>query len=158
MQRNWRRSSGIAAFRMEATEILEQRSLLSAVTVQLTADRDNTIYDVLPGDVSNGQGEFIVAGGATGTAAVRRGLVSFNVASAGIPVGATILDVVLSMNLAETVGGSASVSVHRLLKAWGEAGSDAPGNEFDGAAAQQFDATWLFSMFDGTAWSNAGGD
>lgn len=27
-----------------------------------------------------------------------------------------------------------------------------------GVALQQFDATWLFSMFDGTAWSNAGGD
>ena len=157
-QHNRRRSSAIRAFRLEAAEVLEQRSLLSAVTVELVADHDNTIYDVLPGDISNGQGEFIVTGGATGTAAVRRGLVSFNVASAGIPAGATILDVVLSLNLAETVGGSASVSVHKLLKAWGEAGSNAPGNEFDGAAAQQFDATWLFSMFDGTAWSNAGGD
>lgn len=143
---------------MEAPEVLEQRCLLSAVTVHLGADHDNTIYDVLPGDISNGAGQFIVAGGATGTAAVRRGLVSFDIASAGIPVGATILDVVFSMNLAETIGGSAGVSVHKLLKAWGEAGSDAPGNEFDGAAAQQFDATWLFSMFDGTSWSNAGGD
>ena len=158
MQRNRRRSSANRAFRMEATESLEQRSLLSAVTVQLGAEHDNTIYDVLPGDLSNGIGQYIIAGGATGTAAARRGLVSFDIASAGIPAGSTILDVVLSMNLAETIGGSASVSVHKLLKAWGEAGSNAPGNEFDGAAAQQFDATWLFSMFDGTPWSNAGGD
>jgi hypothetical protein len=145
-------------FQFESTEMLEQRSLLSALTVQLTADHDNTIYDVLPGDVSNGAGDYIVVGGSTGTAAARRGLVSFDVPSAGIPAGSTILDVVLSMNLAESVGGSASVSVNKLLKAWGEAGSDAPGNEFDGAAAQQFDATWLFSLFDGTAWANAGGD
>lgn len=158
MQRNRRRSSATRAIRVEATEFLEQRTLLSAVTVQLGAERDNTIYDVLPGDISNGAGQYIVAGGATGTAAARRGLVSFDIASAGIPVGSTILDVVLSMNLAETIGGSASVSVHKLLKGWGEAGSNAPGNEFDGATAQQFDATWLFSMFDGTAWSNAGGD
>lgn len=158
MQRNRRRHPATRAFRAEATEVLEQRSLLSAITVQLGAEHDNTIYDVLPGDMSNGAGQFIVAGGATGSAAARRGLVSFNIASAGIPVGSTILDVVLSMNLAESIGGSAAVSVHKLLNAWGEAGSNASGNEFDGAAAQQFDATWLFSMFDGTAWSNAGGD
>ena len=158
MRHNRRQSSATRSLRMGAPEILEQRSLLSAVTVQLGADHDNTIYDVLPGDMSNGLGQYIVAGGPTGSAAARRGLVSFDIASAGIPVGSTILDVVLSMNLAETIGGPASVSVHKLLKAWGEAGSNAPGNEFDGAAAQQFDATWLFSMFDGTSWSNAGGD
>ncbi len=157
-QQNRRRSSATRAFRVETIEVLEQRSLLSAVTVELVADHDNTIYNVLPGNISNGQGKYIVTGGATGAVVVRRGLVSFSVASAGIPAGATILDVVLSLNLAETVGGSANVSVHKLLKAWGEAGSDAASNEFDGAPAQQFDATWLFSMFDGTAWSNAGGD
>ena len=158
LQRNARRSAAIRPQQCESTESLEQRTLLSALTVQLTADHDNTIYDVLPGNVSNGAGDYIVVGGSTGTAAARRGLVSFDVASASIPAGATILDVVLSMNLAESVGGAASVSVHKLLQSWGEAGSNAPGNEFDGAAAQQFDATWLFSMFDGTAWANAGGD
>ena len=158
MQRRQRRSAAIRSFRLEAPEVLEQRFLLSAVTVHLGADHDNTIYDVLAGNLSNGAGQYIIAGGATGIAAARRGLVSFDVASAGIPIGSTILDVVLSMNLAETTGGSASVSVHKLMKAWSEAGSDAPGNEFDGAAAEQFDATWLFSMFDGTSWSNAGGD
>ncbi len=158
LQRNTRRRAATRPMQFEITESLEQRSLLSALTVQLTADHDNTIYDVLPGNISNGAGDYIVAGGSTGTAEARRGLVSFDVASAGIPAGATILDVVLSMNLAESVGGIASVSVHKLLKNWGEAGSNAPGNEFDGAAAQQFDATWLFSMFDGTAWANAGGD
>ncbi len=157
-KRNERRRHEAQFFRVVATEILEQRSLLSALTVQLSADRDNTIYDVIAGDASNGHGQYIVAGGATGVASARRGLLSFDIASAGIPSGSTILDVVLSMNLAESVGGTSSVSVNKLLKAWGEAGSDAPGNEFDGAAAQQFDATWLFSAFDGTAWANAGGD
>lgn len=158
LNRNRRRSRKLPDSQLGATEAFEPRCLLSAVTVQLTADHDNTIYEVLPGDVSNGQGEFILSGGATGLATARRGLVSFDVASAGIPAGATIIDAVLSMNLAETIGGAASVSVHKVAKAWGEAGSDASGNEFDGDAAQQFDATWLFSMFDGTAWSNAGGD
>ena len=158
LQRDARRRTAIRPLQLESAETLEQKTLLSALTVQLTADHDNTIYDVLTGDISNGAGDYIVAGGSTGSAAARRGLVSFDVASAGIPAGATILDVVLSMNLAESIGGTASVSVHKLLKSWGEAGSNALGNEFDGAAAQQFDATWLFSMFDGSAWANAGGD
>ena len=145
-------------FRLGPAEVFEPRCLLSAVTVQLTANHDTTIYNVLPSDVSNGHGEFIVAGGATGLAATRRGLVSFNVVSAGIPVGSTIVDAVFSMNLAESIGGASTVGVHKVLKAWGEAGSDATGNEFEGAPAQQFDATWHFSMFNGTAWSNAGGD
>ncbi|HQX50631.1 MAG TPA: DNRLRE domain-containing protein [Planctomycetaceae bacterium] len=157
-RRHHRRRHETQFLRVAATEVLEQRSLLSALTVQLSADRDNTLYDVIAGDVSNGHGQYIVTGGATGAASARRGLLSFDIASAGIPSGSTILDVVLSMNLAESIGGTASVSVNKLLKAWGEAGSDAPGNEFDGAAAQQFDATWLFSRFDGTAWTNAGGD
>lgn len=156
LQQNRRRSAAIGSLQAGSTEILEQRSLLSALTVQLAAERDNTIYDVLAGDISNGAGAFIVAGGATESALARRGLVSFNIASAGIPAGATILDVALRMNLAESIGGSASISIHKVLKAWGEAGSI--GNQFDGAPAQQFDATWLFSVFDGTAWANAGGD
>ncbi|MEZ6032439.1 MAG: DNRLRE domain-containing protein [Planctomycetaceae bacterium] len=142
----------------QVTEVLESRCLLSAATVQLLANHDTTIYNILPSDVSNGHGQFIVAGGATGAAATRRGLVSFDLSSAGIPFGSTILDAVLTMNLAETIGGAAEVSMHRVTKAWGEAASDAPGNEFDGATAQQFDATWHFSMFDGAAWANAGGD
>ncbi|MEI6541788.1 MAG: hypothetical protein WCO86_20025, partial [Planctomycetota bacterium] len=69
MQPNRRRTSSTRAFRKDAVELLEQRSLLSALTVQLGAEHDNTIYDVVPGDMSNGSGQYIVAGGATGTAA-----------------------------------------------------------------------------------------
>jgi hypothetical protein len=158
---NRRRCAGSLAFdvcRPRATEVMESRCLLSVVTIKLLADHDTTIYNVLPSDISNGHGQFIVAGGATGAAATRRGLVSFDLISAEIPVGSTILDAVLTLNLAGSIGGAADVSVHRVTKAWGEAGSDAPGNEFDGATAHQFDATWHFSMFDGTAWANAGGD
>ena len=66
-----------------AAESLEVRSLLSAVVVQLAASRDNTIYSVPTGDQANGQGQFIVAGGAGGAAAARRGLIAFDVAAAG---------------------------------------------------------------------------
>jgi hypothetical protein len=139
-------------------EWLEQRSLLSAATVQVFASRDNTIYDVAPGDLSNGLGEYIVVGGAAGTAAARRGLISFDLSSANIPAGATVLDVVLSMNVSQSLGGAAAVGVHRVLKAWGEAGSNASGDEVEGARAEPLDATWLFSLFDSSAWGNPGGD
>ncbi len=139
-------------------ESLEPRTLLSAVVVQLSAQQDNTIYNVATGDQANGQGQYIVTSGSSGTALARRGMISFDVAAANIPDGATILDVVLTMNLAQTTGGAAAVGVHRLLKGWGEGFSDAAGNETEGAAAGAMDATWLFSRFDGVTWSNAGGD
>jgi hypothetical protein len=139
-------------------ETMESRELLSSVTVQLSAGQDTTIYNVATGDLSNGAGEYLVVGGAEGFAASRRGLLSFDVASAGIPDGATILDAVLTLNLAESVGAATTVSLHSVSKAWGESTSDASGNEFEGVPAGVRDATWLFSLFDSTAWVSAGGD
>ncbi|MFO1003364.1 MAG: hypothetical protein U0936_23770 [Planctomycetaceae bacterium] len=141
-----------------AAESLEVRSLLSAVVVQLDASRDNTIYSVPTGDQSNGQGQFIVTGGAGGVAAARRGLVAFDVASAGIPDGSTILDVVLTMNLAQTAGGATTVAVHRSLKSWGEGFSDASGTELEGAPTNGLDATWMFPQYGAAAWAKLGGD
>ena len=141
-----------------AAESLEVRSLLSAVVVQLAASRDNTIYNVPTGDQSNGLGQFIVTGGAGGIAAARRGLIAFDIASSGIPEGSTILDVVLTMNLAQTAGGATTVAVHRSLKSWGEGFSDASGTELEGAHTNGLDATWMFPQFGGGAWTKLGGD
>ena len=139
-------------------EHLEARQLLSAQTVTLGADHDTTIYDIGTGDTSNGAGEYLVVGGSGGLSAARRSLIHFDVASAGIPEGATILDAVLTLNLAQSVGATTVVSVHLAQKVWGESSSNAAGNEFDGAQAQAFDATWLFSSYDSTGWATAGGD
>ena len=141
-----------------AAESLEVRSLLSAVVVQLAASQDNTIYNVPTGDLSNGQGQFIVTGGAGGIAAARRGLIAFDVAGAGIPDGSTILDVVLTMNLTQTAGGATNIAVHRSLKSWGEGFTDASGTELEGAATNGLDATWMFPQFGGPAWAKLGGD
>lgn len=139
-------------------ESLEVRSLLSAAVVQLPASRDNTIYDVAAGNQSNGQGVFVVTGGDYGSADARRGLLAFDIASANIPAGSTIIDVVLTMNLSQTMGGAAAVGVHRLLQSWGEGTSDASGNELEGDDGTAGDATWLFSRFDSLAWETPGGD
>lgn len=133
---------------MFATDTLELRQLLSATTVEFGAVSDTTIYaqDV---DSSNGGGQFIVAGGGA------RGLLKFDVA---IPEGSTIVDAVLTLSAGAAAGGGAAVSVHRLTTAWGEGGSDASGDEYQGAPAQSFDATWQYSFFDGEQWGSPGGD
>ena len=154
-KRRQNRKSGVPG---AAVECLENRSLLSAVVVELTASQDNTIYNVHTADQANGQGQFIVTGGSQGTAAARRGLVAFDVDSAEIPDGSTILDVVLTMNLVYSTGGAATIGVHQVLKNWGEGFSDASGNEIEGTTAGAMDATWLFSRYDGIAWVNSGGD
>ncbi|MCA9085429.1 MAG: DNRLRE domain-containing protein [Planctomycetaceae bacterium] len=125
------------------------RSLLSAISLQLGAVQDNTLYQN-NADVSNGQGEFILAGGG------HRGLVQFDLSQ--IPEGATILDAVLTMNVAVSSGSASAVSVHRVGQAWGESGSNAPGDEMAGDLAQEFDATWVYSFYDGRLWSTPGGD
>ncbi|MDG1893905.1 MAG: DNRLRE domain-containing protein [Fuerstiella sp.] len=118
------------------------------MTVQFGASRDSTIYQSDP-DASNGAGEFVLAGGGT------HGLVQFDVG--GIPDGSTIIDAVLTLNAARSSSGGA-VAVHPISTAWGESGSNALGDESVGAPAREFDATWLYSQYDGQLWSTAGGD
>jgi hypothetical protein len=143
---------------LSSLQTLELREVLNSVTVQLAAVRDTTIYDTQAAALSNGAGQYLIAGGSAGSVAARRALVAFDLASAGIPEGATIIDAVLTLNAAESLGNTTTVSLHPLSRQWSEAGSDASGNELDGAPAQAGDATWLFSLFDTTAWAFAGGD
>jgi hypothetical protein len=154
--RSRRRSTAIPA--LTATESLETRQLLSARTIQLAANRDTTIYDPLQGDVANGSGQYLVTGGGADSEGTHRSLLSFDVNAAAIPDGATILDAVLTLNVAWSSSGTSSVSIHKLLSLWGEGESDASGDESLGASAEQFDATWLFRMFDTSAWATPGGD
>ena len=139
------------AARMVRIETCEARQMLSAATIQLAAVQDTTIYQG-QADTSNGAGEFILAGDG------KRGLVRFDVGSAGIPNGSTIIDAVLTLNATSSNQTSAAVSIHQVSSSWGESGSNAPGDESTGAPAQQFDATWLYASYDGELWTTAGGD
>lgn len=138
--------------------MLESRELLSAVTIQFPASEDTTIYETGLGNLSNGAGQYLVVGGEGSDELARRGLIRFDLSSTSIPQGSVVVDATLTMNLAYSFGDATNVELFRVTKGWGEAGSDAPGIEIDGAAAQQFDATWLFSYFAGSAWANPGGD
>lgn len=132
-------------------DLLESRQVLSAVTIQVGAAKDTSIYQN-EADLSNGQGEFIVTSNAA------RGLVQFDVGTGTIPEGSVVIDAVLTLNVGFSEGGSVGVSAQRITSSWGEGGSNASGNETTGDAAQQFDATWLYSSFDGEFWNTPGGD
>jgi hypothetical protein len=126
-----------------------------AETVVLVATKDNTIYSE-SGGTSNGAGSHCFAGKqATGWA--RRALVRFDVAG-GVPAGATITSAKLTLRLSKSAGGDDNVTLHRMLQSWGEAGSNASGEEGAGAPAQPGDATWTYREHATLAWSSAGGE
>jgi hypothetical protein len=51
-----------------------------------------------------------------------------------------------------------TLSLHRVLEEWGEAGSAAGQGEGGGAAAQTGDATWRNTFFPNDLWASLGGD
>ena len=126
-----------------------------ADTAVVTADRDNTLYEDALGALSNGSGQHFFAG-TTVLGDIRRGLVHFDVSA--IPPGSTIDSVVLTLNMSRTVAGPSAVALHRATADWGEGASVAPGQEGSGAPAEKGDATWLHTFFDGSFWSQPGGD
>jgi hypothetical protein len=60
--------------------------------------------------------------------------------------------------MSRSIAPALPVNIHRALKDWGEAGSDAAFEEGAGATAQPGDATWLHTFFNTTFWTNPGGD
>lgn len=125
--------------------------------ISLTPVRDNTLYENPTGALSNGSGNHFFAGTTSqATNALRRGLVAFDLS--GVPANATIQGVTLTLRMTQTIASDQNVQLHRLLADWGEAGSDAPGQEGGGATAQSGDATWIHTFSDTQFWATAGGD
>ncbi len=126
-----------------------------ADVVQLQAIRDNTIYDLDDGLLSNGKGSFFFAG-ATSVGTVRRGLVAFDLSS--MPAGATILSASVTLHMSRTIAAAQPVGLHRVLSDWGEGASDAALQEGGGAPAQAGDVTWQHNFFPSSFWATGGGD
>jgi hypothetical protein len=126
--------------------------------VTLEPIRDNTLYEVTPDTtaLSNGAGDHLFSG-RTADGVLRRALLVFDVASA-LPEGAIIEDVSLTLHVSRAQVADRLATLHRVLADWGEAGSDAPGQEGRGAAAEPGDATWFHAFFPGVVWANPGGD
>ena len=128
-----------------------------AVTVVLSPQKDNTLYEDPKGQLSNGHGIYLFTG-LTGVAGLRRGLIAFDLTS--IPANATIMDATLSMFLSTPHGQTATIniSLNKALHAWGEGASDAGDPGGMGAQAEVNDATWLHTFFDTIFWTAPGGD
>ncbi len=137
------------------TLLLFSFCISAQTTVNLSAEKDNSMYSE-NGNFSNGAGDFLFAGrtqGGLGTD-IRRALIKFDVST--IPAGSLITAV--SLEVTGSNGGASLVNLHLLNSDWGEAGSDAPGAEGQGTAAQNGDATWLSNFFNTSLWTTAGGD
>ncbi|MCB9463936.1 MAG: DNRLRE domain-containing protein [Candidatus Eisenbacteria bacterium] len=131
-------------------------SLAQADVVALRAAKDNTLYEANPTG-SNGVGDYVFTG-TNSQALVSRTVLAFDIAG-NIPPGSTIHSVTLQLHASRVSNGtSETTSLHRLLADWGEAWSDAVGEEGGGAAATDGDATWLHRFFPNDFWTNAGGD
>lgn len=126
-------------------------------TVVLNSSKDNTLYEVPDGSVSNGAGPHLFAG-RTANGGKRRGLIAFNVTSQ-IPAGATVTRVSLRMNVSASRAGSQKMELHRVTKDWGEGASNAGAfGDGRGTDSKNGDATWLHTFFPNQRWTNAGGD
>ncbi len=125
--------------------------------VTLEPVRDNTLYESVLGNVSNGKGDHLFAG-LSAMAEIRRGLLAFDVAAA-VPQGSQITSVELRMNMSRSsVTVPKSIALHRARASWGEGASNALGEEGGGAFAEPCDATWLHRFHPGVSWALAGGD
>lgn len=124
-------------------------------TITLIPRQDNTLYESDLGTISNGAGEFLFAGH-TQKGEARRALLAFDLS--GIPVGSTVLSATLTLTMSKSIAGDTAMAVHALTADWGEAASNALGEEGAGALALPGDATWLHGFFDTTRWTAPGGD
>lgn len=128
-----------------------------AITVELPANKDNTLYETNTLALSNGAGDYFFVGltlQASNT--IRRGLVQFDLS--GIPANSVINQAYLEITASRSRGGSQQINLHRATQDWGEAGSHAPGQEGGGTAALTGDATWTNAFHEGASWAVAGGD
>jgi hypothetical protein len=133
--------------------------------VDLVTNKDVTLYesdDANP--LANGAGEnfFVGTTGQTSNA-IRRSLIAFDL-NGEIPAGATIQTVELTLRMTKAPQATSfDLSLHRVLKDWGEGNSDASGGspgfqEGDGTTPMAGDATWFDAVLNTSAWQTPGGD
>lgn len=148
--RGWPGSSG----RFEA---LERRDLLAVVSI--VASQDNSLFEDDQGAKSNGAGDHLFAGRtfqADGIS-LRRAMLMFDF-EGQLPADVTIVKAELALHVTKSVSDDVNFGLHRLTTSWGEANSNAPGNEGKGATANLGDATWLHREFPTLNWAREGGD
>jgi hypothetical protein len=136
--------------------VLTGASASAQLQQQLTASKDNTLYQTADGSTSNGVGSYLFAGrvAATGGGAIRRALIKFDVST--IPAGATITSASLRLNMSKTNNGAQTMILKRLTADWGEGTSNADANEGSGAPSTTGDATWIHRFSATASWATPG--
>jgi glucose/arabinose dehydrogenase len=135
---------------------------LCAEVMQFGASRDNTLFERVAGDKSNGAGTGIFIGkvGAAGDFALRRAVVAFDLSE--LPPGAAVnsVSVTFTVNQVPQQGASPdTAALHLLQSDWGEGASAPPfGLGGAGAQSQPGDATWIHRFYDTDFWLAPGGD
>jgi hypothetical protein len=129
----------------------------NSVTLTLNPFKDNTMYSE-NFQMSNGVGEQLVAG-RTWEGWNRRPLLEFDIATS-IPKYSKIKSASLELYCTyDSSLTSSLVQIYNVQSEWGEAGSDAGGNEVYGTNAQIGDATWEYRYYDSQTWQYTyGGD
>ncbi len=130
-------------------------NLYSQTTVNINSLKDNTLYEDVSGNTSNGAGKFFFSGKTAG-GSIRRGLIAFDIAS-NIPPCATVTSVTLTLHMSKTSALAKTISLRKVSQNWGEGLSAAHGEEGGGATAQTGDATWLYTFYNTASWSSVGG-
>ena len=147
MMRRFHRSFAALA---AAILLVDGVAFASAASVTLAPSKDNTLIQVTAANVqqlSNGQGDIFVGrtnqdGQGPATISKRRGLIAFDVAGSGIPAGATITAVSLTVRDVMGLNGDRATNLHRITADWGEGSSFFSGGV--GAPATEGDATWFY--------------
>lgn len=133
---------------------------MAQTTVTISPTKDNTLYESVAGDISNGAGEYLFLG-RTNQGDLRRAVVYFDISSELSSVD-SVTDISLNFQVSKVPNStSRTVNIHRLSQDWGEGTSDASGQEGTGTTATSGDATWTEAFFGGTnptPWNNVGGD
>lgn len=142
---------------------------LRADVVTLGAAQDTMIQNGNPDNADGGGAGLFV--GTNGNGSPHRSLISFSLA--GIPAGATITNVQLTLTLGQTAGqgggggtpaDDATISLYDVTRSWGEgtAGNNTVslglGASGGGFTAGTGDATWNSAFNGQTLWGTAGGD
>lgn len=129
----------------------------AAATVSLNPVKDATLYEDPAGGQSSGASTFLMTGrvGTNDASPRRRGLLQFDLS--GIPAGATINSVQLTLQLVKVKNNnSTATTLQRVTGAWTEGTTNA-GTSGNGTTANPGDATWLHRTSP-TPWTNPGGD
>lgn len=129
----------------------------SADTVQIIADRDNTLIESASGEWSGGIMPFLFAGNTNQIAEEngRRALIRFDLSA--IPLGSTITSASVRLRMSKTVfAGTQTFTLHRTLADWGEGTSNGTGGP--GGPSTPDSATWIHRFYPNVFWSTIGGD